>query len=122
MIVKSSLKSQNAVRDKSNFFCLQMRQGVSVWKCLIVNITESVLYENEKTENELICCKSQGGKKNSSKDASGMAAHSAGASLGSFILMLPQVVVNYFMTVKDQQSAVRNIALAVQRLLACFDC
>ncbi|KAL2326791.1 hypothetical protein Fmac_020218 [Flemingia macrophylla] len=128
-------QNQNAVRDKSSdsfikqklFFCLQTGQRVSVWKFLIMNVTENVLYENEKAENELVeklkslsveprdnthlrivllasgghfagcvfdgdavvahktfhryVVRAKAGKKQSSKDASGRAAHSAGASL-----------------------------------------
>ncbi|TKY65591.1 Ankyrin repeat and zinc finger domain-containing protein 1 [Spatholobus suberectus] len=127
-------QSQNVVRDKSGesfkqklFFCLQTGQRVSLWKCLIMNVTENVLYENEKVENEVVdklkslsveprdnthlrivllasgghfagcvfdgdavvahktfhryVVRAKAGKKQSSKDASGRAAHSAGASL-----------------------------------------
>ncbi|XP_027360646.1 ankyrin repeat and zinc finger domain-containing protein 1 isoform X2 [Abrus precatorius] len=127
-------QSQNDVRDKSSesfkqkiFIRLQSGQRVSVWKCLIMNVTENVLYENEKAENEVVerlksltveprdntllrivllasgghfagcvfdgdavvahktfhryVVRAKAGKKQSSKDASGRAAHSAGASL-----------------------------------------
>lgn len=129
-------QSQIAARDKSSesfiikqklFFRLQTGQRVSVWKCLIMNVTENVLYENEKAESELVeklkslsveprdnthlrivllasgghfagcifdgdavvahktfhryVVRAKAGKKQSSKDASGRAAHSAGASL-----------------------------------------
>lgn len=127
-------QSQNVVRDKligsfkqKLFFRLQTGQRVSVWKCLIMNVTENVLYENTKVENEVIdklkslsveprdnthlrivllasgghfvgcvfdgdavvahktfhryVVRAKAGKKQSSKDASGRAAHSAGASL-----------------------------------------
>lgn len=54
-------QSQNVVRDKSIgsfkqklFFRLQTGQRVSVWKCLIMNVTENVLYENTKVENEVV--------------------------------------------------------------------
>ncbi|RDX87259.1 Ankyrin repeat and zinc finger domain-containing protein 1 [Mucuna pruriens] len=126
-------QSQNVVHDKLSgykqklFFRLQTGQRVSVWKCLIMNVTENVLYENEKVENEVVeklkslsveprdsthlrivllvsgghfagcvfdgdavvahktfhryVVRAKAGKKQSSKDASGRAAHSAGASL-----------------------------------------
>ncbi|KAK7394883.1 hypothetical protein VNO78_15424 [Psophocarpus tetragonolobus] len=127
-------QSQSVVHDKSgdNFkqklcFRLQTGQRVSVWKCLIMNVTENVLYENEKAEKEVFeklqsltseprdnthlrivllasgghfagcvfdgdavvahktfhryVVRAKAGKKQSSKDASGRAAHSAGASL-----------------------------------------
>ncbi|KAK7340128.1 hypothetical protein VNO77_20822 [Canavalia gladiata] len=127
-------QSQNDVRDKSSesfkqklFIRLQTGQRVSVWKGLIMNLTENVLYENEKAENEVVdrlksltveprdntrlrivllvsgghfagcvfdgdaivahktfhryVVRAKAGKKQSSKDASGRAAHSAGASL-----------------------------------------
>ncbi|XP_061339637.1 uncharacterized protein LOC133286258 [Gastrolobium bilobum] len=127
-------QSQKEVRDKSSeslkqklLICLQTGQRVSVWKCLIMNMTENVSYEDEKLKNEVIerlksltieprdkthlrvvllasgghfvgcvfdgdavvthktfhryVVRAKAGKKQSSKDASGRAAHSAGASL-----------------------------------------
>ncbi|OIV98731.1 hypothetical protein TanjilG_24902 [Lupinus angustifolius] len=127
-------QNQNRVRYKSGeslkqklFVCLQTGQRVSVWKCLIMNMNESVLYDNEKEESKIVerlksltveprdntrlrivllasgghfaACvfdgdavvahktfhryvvRAKAGKKQSSKDASGRAAHSAGASL-----------------------------------------
>ncbi|KAH1235169.1 Ankyrin repeat and zinc finger domain-containing protein 1 [Glycine max] len=127
-------QSQSVLCDKSSksfktklFFRLQTGQRVSVWKCLIMNVTENVLYDNEKAENQVVeklksltaeprdntylrivllasgghfagcvfdgdavvahktfhryVVRAKAGKKQSSKDASGRAAHSAGASL-----------------------------------------
>lgn len=54
-------QSQSALHDKLSesfkhklFFRLQTGQRVSVWKCLIMNVTENVLYDNEKAENEVV--------------------------------------------------------------------
>ncbi|KAJ1426784.1 Zinc finger C2H2-type [Sesbania bispinosa] len=54
-------QSQNEVRDKSNlsfkqklFIGLQTGQRVSVWKCLIMDVNENLLYGNEKVENEVV--------------------------------------------------------------------
>ncbi|CAL0328134.1 unnamed protein product [Lupinus luteus] len=127
-------QNQNQVRYKSGeslkqklFVCLQTGQRVSVWKCLIMNMNENVLYDNEKEESKVVerlksltleprdnthlrivllasgghfaACvfdgdavvahktfhryvvRAKAGKKQSSNDASGRAAHSAGASL-----------------------------------------
>ncbi|KAL3001044.1 hypothetical protein AAZX31_09G245800 [Glycine max] len=127
-------QSQSVLCDKSSksfkpklFFRLQTGQRVSVWKCLIMNVTENVLYDNETAENQVVeklksltaeprdntylrivllasgghfagcvfdgdavvahktfhryVVRAKAGKKQSSKDASGRAAHSAGASL-----------------------------------------
>ncbi|KAK7294951.1 hypothetical protein RJT34_17851 [Clitoria ternatea] len=127
-------QSQIEVRDKSLecfkqklFIRVQTGQRVSVWKSLIMDVTESVLFENENAENKVVerlkslsteprdnthlrivllvsgghfagcvfdgevivahktfhryVVRAKAGKKQSSKDASGRAAHSAGASL-----------------------------------------
>ncbi|KAF1897867.1 hypothetical protein Lal_00032629 [Lupinus albus] len=127
-------QNQNQVRHKSSeslkqklFVSLQTGQRVSVWKCLIMNMNENVLYDNEKEDSKVVerlkcltveprnnthlrivllasgghfaACvfdgdavvahktfhryvvRAKAGKKQSSKDASGRAAHSAGASL-----------------------------------------
>ncbi|CAJ1814963.1 unnamed protein product [Sphenostylis stenocarpa] len=125
-------QSQIVLHDKSSdkqklFFRLQTGQRVSVWKCLIMNVTENVLYDNENAKNEAVqklksltaeprdnthlrivllasgghfagcvfdgdavvahktfhryVVRAKAGKKQSSKDASGRAVHSAGASL-----------------------------------------
>ena len=54
-------ENRNEVRDKSSeilkqklLIGLQTGQRVSVWKCLIMNMTENVLYENESAENEVV--------------------------------------------------------------------
>lgn len=54
-------QSQIVLHDKSSenfkqklFFLLQTGQRVSVWKCLIMNVTENVLYDDEKAENEVV--------------------------------------------------------------------
>lgn len=54
-------QNQNEARDKSSeslkqklLVCLKTGQRVSVWKCLIMNMTENVLYENEKAESEMV--------------------------------------------------------------------
>lgn len=54
-------QTQNDVRNKlhENFrqkllICLQTGQIISIWKCLIMNMSDSVLYENEKAQNEVI--------------------------------------------------------------------
>lgn len=54
-------QSQSVLCDKSSksfktklFFRLQTGQRVSVWKCLIMNVTENVLYDNEKAENQVV--------------------------------------------------------------------
>ncbi|XP_004492649.1 uncharacterized protein [Cicer arietinum] len=125
---------QNVLRGKSGesfkqklFVCLQTGQRVSLWKCLIMNVSENVLYEDEQVQKHLVerlksltveprdntrlrivllasgghfagcvfdgdtvvahktfhryVVRAKAGKKQSSKDASGRAAHSAGASL-----------------------------------------
>ncbi|CAK8542241.1 unnamed protein product [Lathyrus sativus] len=109
------------------FVCLQTGQRVSVWKCLIMNVSENVLYEDEQVQRNLAerlksltveprdnsrlrivllasgghfagcvfdgetvvahktfhryVVRAKAGKKQSTNDASGRAAHSAGASL-----------------------------------------
>ncbi|KAK7256650.1 hypothetical protein RIF29_30104 [Crotalaria pallida] len=119
-------KSSESFKQKLHV-CLQTGQRVSVWKCLIMNMTENVLNDNEKAESEVVerlkylaveprdnthlrivllasgghfagcvfdgdvvvahktfhryVVRAKAGKKQSSKDASGRAAHSAGASL-----------------------------------------
>ncbi|KAF7844745.1 ankyrin repeat and zinc finger domain-containing protein 1 [Senna tora] len=126
--------TQSDVRNKLRenlrqklFICLPTGQKVSIWKCLIMNMSENILYENDKAEAEVIerlksltleprnnthlrivllasgghfagcvfdgdavvahktfhryVVRAKAGKKQSSKDASGRAAHSAGASL-----------------------------------------
>lgn len=54
-------QSRNEVRYKSSesfkqklFICLQTGQRVSVWKCLVMNVTENVLCENEQVEKEVV--------------------------------------------------------------------
>lgn len=54
-------QSEIVLNDKSSenfkqklFFLLQTGQRVSVWKCLIMNVTENVLYDDEKTENDVV--------------------------------------------------------------------
>lgn len=56
-------QSQIVQRDKTSesfrikqklFFCLQTGQRVSVWKCLIMNVTENVLYEDEEVEKQVV--------------------------------------------------------------------
>ncbi|KAI9079899.1 hypothetical protein K1719_038145 [Acacia pycnantha] len=114
-------KSSESFRQKL-FICLTTGERVSIWKCLIMNMGENVLNENEMIErlksltieprnnsrlrivllasgghfagcvfdgDELVAHKTfhryvvraRAGKKQSSKDATGRAAHSAGASL-----------------------------------------
>ncbi|XP_050912288.1 uncharacterized protein LOC127127202 isoform X2 [Lathyrus oleraceus] len=109
------------------FVCLQTGQRVSVWKCLIMNVSENVLYGDEQVQKNLAerlksltveprdnsrlrivllasgghfagcvfdgetvvvhktfhryVVRAKAGKKQSTNDASGRAAHSAGASL-----------------------------------------
>lgn len=53
--------TQNDVHNKLSesfrqklFISLETGQRVSIWKCLIMNMTENLLYENEKAENEVI--------------------------------------------------------------------
>jgi len=54
-------ESEIVLHDKSSenfkqklFFLLQTGQRVSVWKSLIMNVTENVLYDDEKAENEVV--------------------------------------------------------------------
>ncbi|KAL5058415.1 hypothetical protein RYX36_030019 [Vicia faba] len=109
------------------FVCLQTGQRVSVWKCLIMNVSENVVYEDEQVQKNLgerlksltveprdnsrlrivllasgghfagcvfdgetvvahktfhrYVVRAKAGKKQSTNDASGRTAHSAGASL-----------------------------------------
>lgn len=52
---------QNVLRGKSGesfkqklFVCLQTGQRVSLWKCLIMNVSENVLYEDEQVQKHLV--------------------------------------------------------------------
>ncbi|BAT83820.1 hypothetical protein LR48_Vigan03g064000 [Vigna angularis] len=54
-------QSEIVLHDKSSenfkqklFFLLQTGLRVSVWKCLIMNVTENVLYDDEKAENDVV--------------------------------------------------------------------
>lgn len=48
-----NVKSSENFKQKL-FFLLPTGQRVSVWKCLIMNVTENVLYADEKAENEVV--------------------------------------------------------------------
>jgi hypothetical protein len=54
-------RGQIEVRGKSGesfkqklFVCLQTGQRVSLWKCLIMNVTENVVYEDEQVQKNLV--------------------------------------------------------------------
>ncbi|RRT85101.1 hypothetical protein B296_00002567 [Ensete ventricosum] len=71
----SSLSSKGKERDKQKLcFYLQSGDTISVWRCLLMDESEDISFENNKSNH-------MAGKRQSAKDATGKAANSAGSSL-----------------------------------------